>query len=97
LLIMLPVTMREIIEEHRFADELAQIIDDVRRADEFIDGAKWLLSRAPKSGTQIGSSNVWFLPMKEVPAIMPVIMYYTFDEHFVNFLSIQETIYPVKE
>jgi hypothetical protein len=94
---MLPVKHREIIEEHRFADELARIITDAKRADEFIDGARWLLSRNPKSGTRISTSEVWFLPMEEIPGILPVILYYTFDDDFVNFLSIQETIYPPKD
>jgi hypothetical protein len=59
--------LREIVEEHRFAIELSQIIRHAKRADEFIDGAKWLL------------------------------LYYTFDDNYVNLLSIQETTYPVQE
>ena len=86
--------MREIIEEHRFSDELRKIIQHSRRADEFIDGAKWTLSRNPQAGKRIGTSNVWFLAMEEIPGILPVVLYYTFDDNFVNFVSIQETVYP---
>jgi len=93
---MLPEKLREIVEETRFSDELSQLIPDARRADEFIDGAKWVLSRDPFSGKRISTSRVWFLPMEQVPGILPVILYYTFDDDYVNFLSIQETVYPPK-
>jgi hypothetical protein len=89
------VRRRTIIEEHRFAIELAALIEGgPRRADEFVDGAKWLLARSPESGSRLGASKVWFLPMKEPPGILPVVLYYTFDDDYVNFLSIQETVYP---
>jgi len=92
---MRPVRMRTIIEEHRFVQELEQIVfGGPLRADEFVDGAKWLLCREPESGTQISTSYVWFLPMREQPGILPVVLYYAFDDDYVNFLSIQETIYP---
>ena len=101
---MLPEKLREIVEEHRFRDELAVLLSDARRADEFIDGAKWVLSRDPFKGRRIGTSKVWFLPMEEIPetrvgppGILPVILYYTFDDDYVNFLSIQETVYPPRE
>jgi len=94
---MLPIKCRQIIEEHRFTKELEQLIGEAQRADEFVDGSKWLLSRSPKSGTRISKSHVWFLPIKEIPGILPVVIYYTFDEDHVNLLSIQETIYPPKE
>ena len=86
--------MREIIEEHRFSLELHDIIRQSRRADDFIDGAKWTLARNPQAGKRIGTSDVWFLAMEEIPDFLPVVLYYTFDENFVNFLSIQETLYP---
>ena len=93
---MRPERIREIIEERRFSDELRQIIEHSRRADEFIDAAKWTLARNPQAGKRISTSDVWFLPMEEVPNDLPVVLYYTFDEYFVNFLSIQETVYPPK-
>jgi hypothetical protein len=101
---MLPEKLREIVEEHRFRDELAVLLPDARRADEFIDGAKWVLSRDPSKGRRISKSKVWFLPMAAIPStegaqpgILPIILYYTFDDDYVNFLSIQETIYPPRE
>jgi hypothetical protein len=101
---MLPEKLRVIVEEHRFASELAALLLNARRADEFIDGAKWVLSRDPFKGKRISTSNVWFLPIAEIPesdenppGILPVVLYYTFDDDYVNFLSIQETVYPPKE
>jgi len=90
---MLPEKIREIIEEDRFKEELRHIISDARRADEFLDGARWVLSRDPMSGSRIGPTAVWFFPMEEIPNILPVVLYYTFDHDYVNFLSIQETLY----
>lgn len=89
--------MREIIEEHRFSLELQDIVRNAKRADEFIDGAKWVLCRNPTKGRRIGNSHVWFLAMEEIPGLLPVILYYTFDDSYVNLLSIQETIYPPKD
>lgn len=89
--------MREIIEEHRFSFELQALIPNAKRADEFIDAAKWALPRNPTKGRRIGSSHVWFLPMEDVPGLLPIVLYYTFDDDFVNFLSIQETIYPPQD
>jgi hypothetical protein len=91
---MRPAKLRTIIEEHRFTFELAAIIKDAKRADEFVDGSKWLLARTPEKGTRISTSHVWFLPTKNILGILPVVIYYTFDEDCVNLLSIQETVYP---
>jgi len=85
--------IRQVIEETRFRLELRRLIKTAERADEFVDGAKWLLARDPMQGKQIGNSMVWFLAMKQKVGILPVVIYYTFDEGNVNLLSIQETIY----
>jgi len=91
---MPPGKLREIIEEHRFAFELQALIPNAKRADELIDGVKWVLRRDPTSGRRIGNSQVWYIPMEEIPDHLPIVLYYTFDDDYVNFLSIQETIYP---
>lgn len=88
---------REIVEEHRFAEELRAVEKDARRADEFIDGAKWVLSRDPNQGTRIGKTHVYFLPVADSPITDPVVLYYTFDDEHVYLLSIQKTTYPPKE
>lgn len=94
---MQPEKVREIIEEHRFTLELAALFPKAQRADEFIDGAKWTLSRDPFSGRRIGNSHVWFLSIEQIAGILPIILYYTFDDDYVNFLSIQESVYPPKD
>ena len=88
---------REIVEEHCFIEELGKLIANARRADEFIDGAKWVLSRYPKAGTLIGKGPVYFLPMGESTVADPVVLYYAFDGERVYFLSIRKTKYPPQE
>jgi hypothetical protein len=79
--------MRSVVESQRFAEELQRLRPDPVRADDFADGAKWVLSRNPEVGTKIGKS-VWFLPM----SIGNAIIYYTFDDDRVDLLSIQATV-----
>ena len=84
--------MRSVVESQRFAEELQKLRSDPVRADDFMDGAKWVLSRKPEIGTKIGKS-VWFLPM----AIGNAVIYYTFDEDQVDLLSIQMTNPVIEE
>ena len=75
---------------HRFERELAELLPNARRADEFIRGAEWCLSRDPESGTQVvHSTPVWYLPIDEVVGATQVAVYYTFDAERVFFLSIR--------
>ena len=76
----------EIVEETQFSDELERLISDPIRADEFVDGAKFMLARQPRIGTHIGN-NVWFLPMSGES----VSLYYSFDRDHVYLLSIVKT------
>jgi hypothetical protein len=87
--------IREIIEEAQFRDELSEFENDPARADEFIEGAKMLLSRAPDMGTKIGR-RVWYLPMRGFTQ-NPLILYYTFDENRVFFLSLQSADTDISE
>jgi hypothetical protein len=86
--------LRTIIESHRFSLELKEIIKDFAAADDFVFGVKHRLARSPQDGKRIGESHVWFLPMVKQPNLMPVVLYYTFDEESVILLSITETPYP---
>jgi hypothetical protein len=87
---MLPPShkLREIIEESQFTVELQEIEPDAIRADEFVDGAKWVLSRNPEYGTKIGQL-VWFIPMLRSLSEPSMVLYYTFDADRVFLLSIQ--------
>jgi hypothetical protein len=86
-----------IVEEERFRLELQQIIPKAPDADDFVEGAKWALARSPEIGRRIGTSIVWFLAMAKRPNLLPIILYYTFDEETVNLISIVETIYPPQD
>ena len=43
--------MRTVVYESEFDDELEEIEPEFERADEFIRGTEWVLSRDPESGT----------------------------------------------
>jgi hypothetical protein len=80
--------LRRVIREHRFEEELRALIGDVISADEFVEGAEWLLARDPLIGLQIQSNSpVWFLPMAPIEGAQ-ISLYYTFDESTVWLLSI---------
>jgi len=77
---------RGVIREPRFEQEYEQLGFDAVRADEFTEGAEWILSREPQFGTKV-ARNVWFLSVG--PASENLNLYYTFDERNVYFLSLQ--------
>lgn len=92
-----PQKYREIVEEPRFIEELKAIEKDARKADEFVEAAKWVLSREPQNGDRLGNTHVFSLPIAESPVVDPVVLFYTFDANCVYFLSIRKVIYPPKE
>lgn len=77
---------RDVFREPGFDQDLLRLGFDAIRADEFTEGAEWILSRYPDAGTKI-ARNVWFLPIGR-PS-QGLCLYYTFDEHRVYFLSLQ--------
>jgi hypothetical protein len=80
--------LRRVIREHRFERELRALIGDVISADQFVEGAEWLLVRNPHIGSQIEpNSSVWFLPMAPIEGAQ-VSLYYAFDDSTVWLLSI---------
>ena len=74
---------------HRFDRELREIEPDAIRADDFVFDAVWTLCRNPLTGTQLGQSDVWFFPMRDLSDSPPLIIYYTFNKTNVHFMSIQ--------
>ena len=84
--------LREIIEEHRFSSGLQDLVPNSRRADEFVEGAKWTLCRDPEQGTQVRpGSPVWAIPVNEyAPGVQNVVIYYAFDSERLHLLSIEE-------
>ncbi len=65
-------------------------------ADEFTEGAEWVLSRDAEYGTKI-AKNVWFLPISRSSLGTYASLYYTFDDKKVYFLSIKRAPEEVEE
>jgi hypothetical protein len=82
--------IRTVVFDERFERDLAAIERNVRRADEFVEGAVTILSREPESGCLLEGSQVWFICGHTVDAAL----YYTFDDDHVYFLSIEKTKLP---
>ena len=82
--------IRTIVRDERFELEMAYIEPNVRRADEFAEGAETILSRDPEAGCPLEGSQVWFICGHTVDAAL----YYTFDTDHVYFLSIEKTKLP---
>lgn len=82
--------IRTIVYDERFVSEMAKIEPNVRRADEFIEGAETILSRDPEAGCPVDGSNVWIVCGHTVDAAI----FYTFDENNVYLLSIEKTKLP---
>jgi len=82
--------IRTIIRTERFQQEMNRIEPDVRRADEFLEGAETILAREPDSGYALQGSSVWFVPGHTVD----LSLFYTFDEDYVHFLSIKKVTPP---
>ncbi len=88
----MPTNARTIIEEKRFKDELRNIEPNARRADEFIDGAKWILCRNPEAGTRLSDNPpIYFLPIADIQSLPRLVLYYTFNSNHVVFLSLQQS------
>ncbi len=81
---------RTIVYDPLFEEQMAEFEPNIKRADEFIEGAETILSRSPESGFQLEDSSVWFVPGHTVD----LVLYYTFDENHVYFLSIQRAFPP---
>jgi len=86
----MPASHRTVIETKQFRKELRRIESNPVRADELIDGAKWVLSRDPYRGVQLEPrSRVWFVAI-DPPKGRPIGLYYAFDADKVHFLSITQ-------
>lgn len=82
--------IRTVVFDERFEYELAKLEPNVRRADEFVDGAVAILSRDPEAGCPVDGSQVWIICGHKVDAAI----YYTFNKDSVYFLSIEKTKLP---
>lgn len=82
----MPELPRQVIRERSFERELRALIRDAREADEFVEGAEFVLARDPEAGSPLGD-GLWFMPMAPIGKAEPA-LYYTFDDSTVTLLSI---------
>ena len=78
-----------VVREHRFEKELRALIRDAIRADEFVEGAEFVLARDPRKGVEIPGTQIWFMPMALIGNDQ-ITLYYTFNETTVWLLSIRK-------
>jgi hypothetical protein len=74
--------IRHVIRELRFEHELRKLISRPLAADRFVEAAEFIIARNPFPGSQTEDPLVWG------PEGVQVVLYYTFDESTVGFLSI---------
>ena len=77
-------SLRTVIRNNRFEQELEAIEPDVKRADDFMIGVENVLAREPNCGHRLGESHVYFIPGWTVD----LNVYYTFNDDEVFLLSI---------
>jgi hypothetical protein len=77
---------RQVIRERSFEHQLRALIEDARKADDFVEGAEFILARDPKIGSPM-DDGIWFLPMAPIGRAQ-VALYYMFDDSTVTLLAI---------
>ena len=82
----MPELPRQVIRERSFERQLRVLIEDAREADDFVEGAEFILARDPKIGSPL-DDGIWFLPMAPIGRSQ-VALYYTFDDSTVTLLAI---------
>ena len=82
----MPELPRQVIRERSFERQLRVLIQDAREADDFVEGAEFVLARDPEIGVLLGE-GIWFLPMAPIGEVEPA-LYYTFDDSTVRLLAI---------
>lgn len=89
--------MRTVVYERTFDDQLNSLEPNFERADDFISGAEWILSRNPEFGTLVDEESfIWFLPILDIFETSLGISY-TFNDEYVYCLSIFQTEDGVEE
>lgn len=81
--------MRDIQTTHNFDISLSHLRAQIRQIDEFIEGARFVLSRFPTRGYNTGRHNIFGLPMTEIPNNPKVILYYIITETIIFFIDVR--------
>ena len=82
----MPELPRQVIRQRSFERQLRELIEDAREADDFVEGAEFVLARDPEAGSPL-DDEIWFLPMAPIRGAQ-VALYYTFDDSTVRLLAI---------
>jgi hypothetical protein len=81
--------VRNIIKEHRFELELRELRGSGRDTDDVVEAVEWAFARKCPLGTQAATDPpVWFILMIDEPRLIPLCLYYTFDDDVIVLLSI---------
>lgn len=89
----MPGIQRTIVKEARFERELAEIEPRARKADEYISGAEWVLSRDAEEGMPVAQgARTHMLFMAAHDELPGATIYYYYDDHYVYLLSIRLTV-----
>lgn len=84
----MPKGFREVVREHSFERQLRALVRQAIPADQFVEGAEYLLARDPLIGSPTDDPNVWFLPMAPIGE-KQVALYYAFDNATIWLLGIE--------
>jgi hypothetical protein len=89
----MPERFWEVVREEAFEEELLFLIPDAREADDFVEGAEFVLARDPQAGRFIGGEpELWFMPMAPIRG-QQVSLLYTFNDLTVFFVGVR-LVYP---
>jgi hypothetical protein len=81
---------REIIHSHRFVVDMASIEADPVKADEYLEGLEWVLSRDPLAESEpiADAEGVYITYIKRIDELKPPIaIYFLFDDNSVELLG----------
>jgi hypothetical protein len=56
---------RQVIRERSFERQLRELVGDAREADDFVEGAEFVLGRDPEAGSPL-DNEIRFLPMAPI-------------------------------
>ena len=91
----MPERFWEVVREEAFEEELLFLIPDEREADDYVEGAEYILARDPRAGDFIGGEpEIWVMPMAPIRG-QEVGLLYTFNELTVFFVSVRIFYPPV--
>lgn len=82
---------RSLVAEDSFTEQFKKIQGSQRRADELLEGCDAHLANYPERGTRCGEDcDVWaWASVPDAVDVVPVVIYYTFNEQRVHLLAVR--------